>query len=302
MRKLILLITFVCGFRPCYSQELSAKFTIQNFETQILNYNPDKIPNVSDKDYNYGVMILKETRDAVKSKPENFNLADYFNVLNAFLYLNETKENIKVAFKKFVAAKGSCEYILAFENSITSNPKYDIVREDYNQQLTRCKSSTDVEKELDISEYAKSNNLNLSLIEKVYIVGINDQKYRSYDEAKKMSNSQQVLDKKNQAIIDSLYKSNKTYIGRSLVGKKFENVMWAVVQHSNVQMMERYLPVIKKAVFEKELEVAPLKMLIDRFYGLKYGYQIFGSQGDGFGFRPADDKTKKEIKKKYEIE
>lgn len=302
MRKLIILITFVFGFTPGYSQKLFTQFTIDNFETQILNYNPNKIPNVSDKDYNYGIMILKETRNAVKNKPENFNLADYFNILNAFLNLNETKENINVAFKKFVDAKGSCEYILAFENAIKSNPKYDIVREDYNQQLARCKSNTDVKKELDISEYAKSNNLNLSLIEEIYNVDVNDQKYRSYDEAKEMSDRQQVLDKKNQSIIDSLYKTNKTYIGRSLVGKKFENVMWAVVQHSNVQMMERYLPVIKKAVFDKELEVAPLKMLIDRFYGLKYGYQIFGSQGDGFGFRSADEKTKKEIKKKYGIE
>ncbi|MDF2934517.1 MAG: hypothetical protein K0R36_3848 [Chryseobacterium sp.] len=229
-------------------------------------------------------------------------MADYFNILNAFLKLEETKENINVAFKKFVSAKGSCEYILAFESSIKSNHKYDIVREDYNQQLAKCKSNSDVKKELDISEYSKSNNLNFSLTEKIYNVGVNDQKYRSYDEAKEMSNSQQVLDKKNQAIIDSLYKTNKTYIGKSLVGKKFENVMWAVVQHSNVEMMEKYLPIIKKAVFDKEIEVGPLKMLLDRFYGLKYGYQIFGSQGDGFGFKSADEKTKKEIKKKYGIE
>ncbi|RZJ91953.1 MAG: hypothetical protein EOO20_03465 [Chryseobacterium sp.] len=302
MRKSIILITLIFGFTTSYSQELSTKFTLENFETQVLNYSPKKIPNVSDKDYNYGIMILNETKEAVKNKPGNFNLADYFNILNAFLSLKETKENVNVAFKKFVAAKGSCEYIIAFESSIKSNPKYDIVREDYNQQLNKCRSNTDVKKELDISEYAKLNNLNFSLIEKIYNVNINDQKYRSYNGVKKIPNGQQVLDKKNQAIIDSLYKTNKTYIGRSLVGKKFENVMWAVVQHSNAEMMERYLPVIKKAVFDKEIEVAPLKMLIDRFYGLKYGYQIFGSQGDGFGFKSADEKTKKEVKMKYGIE
>jgi hypothetical protein len=103
-------------------------------------------------------------------------------------------------------------------------------------------------------------------------------------------------------MIDALYKKYETYIGRSLVGKKFENVMWAVIQHSNIDMMERYLPVIKKAVTDKEIEVGPLKMLIDRFYGLKYGYQIFGSQGEGFGFKLADEKTKNEIKIMYGIE
>jgi len=77
--------------------------------------------------------------------------------------------------------------------------------------------------------------------------------------------------------------------------------MWAVIQHSNLEMMERYLPVIQKAVKDKELNIVPLKMLIDRFYGLKYGYQIFGSQS-GFGFEMADEKTRKEIELKYGIE
>ena len=42
-------------------------------------------------------------------------------------------------------------------------------------------------------------------------------------------------------------------------------------------------------------------MLIDRFYGSKYGYQVFGSQS-GFGFELADDKKRKEIEIKYGIE
>jgi len=41
-------------------------------------------------------------------------------------------------------------------------------------------------------------------------------------------------------------------------------------------------------------------MLIDRFYGLKYGYQIFGSQS-GFGFEMADEETRKKIELKYGI-
>ena len=92
MRKLIIFITFVFGLTSGYSQELSTQFTTDNFETKILNYNPNKSPSASDKDYNYGIMILKETRNAVKNKSENFNMADYFNILNAFIKLEETKE------------------------------------------------------------------------------------------------------------------------------------------------------------------------------------------------------------------
>ena len=67
-------------------------------------------------------------------------------------------------------------------------------------------------------------------------------------------------------------------------------------------MMEKYLPVVHIAVKEKELSTTPLKMLIDRYYGLKYGYQVFGSQSSDFGFKMADEKKRKEIKLKYGIE
>lgn len=176
-----------------------------------------------------------------------------------------------------------------------------MVRDDYNQQLAKCKATINIEKEPDLQEYSKANNLEFSLVQEIYKININDQKYRDSGAEKKLPQDQQILDKKNQAIIDSLYNKYNTYIGRSLVGKKFESVMWAVIQHSNVEMMDRYLPIVKKAVTDKELEAAPLKMLIDRFYGLKYGYQIFGSQS-GFGFKSADEKTKSDVKKKYGIE
>ncbi|WP_316757520.1 hypothetical protein [Pedobacter aquatilis] len=302
MKKSLIFFMLILWFTTIQAQSGAVKFTSVNFEKQILMYNAVKYTNVSEKDYNYGVMILRETKDAVKNNPENLNLADYFNILNAFLTLRETKENIDLAFKKFVSFKGSCEYILAFENTFKSNPKYDVLRADYEQQLSKCKPTVNVKESFDISEYSKSNKLSLSLIETIYQVDVDDQKYRSYDSAKSMSDGQQLLDRKNQAIIDSLYNIHKKYIGRALVGKKFENVMWAVVQHARVEMMERYLPVIYKAVLDKELEVAPLKMLIDRCYGLKYGYQIFGSQADGFGFKLADEKTRREIKAKYGIQ
>jgi len=61
------------------------------------------------------------------------------------------------------------------------------------------------------------------------------------------------------------------------------------------------LPVVHKGVKEKQIKDMPLKMLIDRFYGLKYGYQFFGSQS-GFGFKSANDETRKEIEIKYDLE
>ncbi|MFK7783667.1 MAG: hypothetical protein AB8B56_01055 [Crocinitomicaceae bacterium] len=65
--------------------------------------------------------------------------------------------------------------------------------------------------------------------------------------------------------------------------------------------MEKYLPILQKAVADGQINEKPFKMLIDRYYGLKYGYQVFGSQS-GCGFELADDKKREEIKTKYNLE
>jgi selenocysteine-specific translation elongation factor len=110
---------------------------------------------------------------------------------------------------------------------------------------------------------------------------------------------QRPFDIQNEQRIDSLYAVYKTYIGKTLVGKDYESVMWSVIQHSDIHTMERYLPQISKAVEQKELSTEPLKMLIDRIYTVKYQYQIFGSQ---LGVPVADEKTKSEVIKNYKLE
>jgi len=77
--------------------------------------------------------------------------------------------------------------------------------------------------------------------------------------------------------------------------------MWSVVQHSNPEMMKKFLPILKKAVAEGELPTAPLKMTIDRYYGLVYGYQVFGSQG-GLDIELANEQKRREIARAYGIE
>jgi hypothetical protein len=299
MKQIMIMLILIASI-GCIAQEVNQiLFTYDDFEEEIISYKPQQRSNVSLKDFNYGVMILNETQNGVNNNPENFNVADYFNILSAFLTLNESLENIKIAFAKFKDVEGSCEYFLSMASSVQKYKKYDIIRDDYNKQLAICKSIPVVETELNISEYSNRNGLNLQLVQTINSIYINDQKYRgnnSEDQIVKL----RILDRQNQIAIDSLYNIHKTYIGKKLVGKKFEAVMWAVIQHSNTEMMERYLPIIQKAVEDKELEIVPFKMLIDRFYGLKFGYQIFGSQG-GFNFDLADQKTRELVKKKYGI-
>lgn len=63
--------------------------------------------------------------------------------------------------------------------------------------------------------------------------------------------------------------------------------------------MEKYLPIVQKAVEDKELDVVPLKMLIDRIYSQKEKYQIFGSQ---MGVKMASETIRQGVIEKYNLE
>lgn len=288
----IMLIAALIG--KAYAQK-DYTFSAKDFENEILKYKPEKRENVTKEKFDYGVMILNETAKSVKNNPLNFNLADYFNILTAFTNLKESNTNIKLAFEKFKNAPGSCEYFIAFEKSINSSDVYAPIRDQFNAQLALCKSGTTTIL-FDLEDYARKNRLDFNLVKLIRAIELADQKFRTTDQAKQKS-----LDLKNQQQIDSLYNSYHTYIGKSLVGEKLAGTMFLVIQHSNLSMMEKYLPVVHKAVQQGEIPLGTLKMLIDRVYGLKYGYQIFGSQS-GFGFATADEKTSQEVKKKYGID
>lgn len=294
-----LIYTFFCDAQK------DVEFDYDDFENQFLAYKPVKSPTFSDKDYEYGSMIIAETKNAIDNNPKNFNVSDYYNVLSAFLTLKESEENIRLVFEKFKHSKGSCEYILSFKDFISNNKKYDVIRADYLATLKACespkpstKSKPEPEMAFDIIEYCKSNDLEMTLVKQMLEVQMDDQRYRK-ETLRASWDRQQELDKNNQEIIRSLYKEHNRYVGKSLVGEKFEHIMWLVIQHANKEMMAEYLPIVQKAVQEKELSEGPLKMLIDRYYLFEYGYQIFGSQGQDH--KLADKVTKHKIKKKYNL-
>jgi len=269
-------------------------FSDSDFEHQILYYEPEQ--RVSDKAYSYAQMILRETKSATDNNPSNFNVADYFNVLSAFLTLNESQENIDLAFKKFVNADGSCEYLTSFEKKVAETPKYDPVREAYLIELRRCKADPDLHKAFDPDSYADEYGLDASLVKVMHMIKLKDQQHR--DGSGDIDPRQKALDKENQELINRIYEDRKAYIGRSLVGEKLEYVMWSVIQHSNPDMMKKYLPVVHEAVKTDELDLGPLKMLLDRYYAIIEGYQFFGSQ---VGVKLADEKVRQDILQMYEL-
>lgn len=295
--KLIFTIVFLSLF-IANAQNSDFIFSEQEYEKQALEYKPTQREGVKQEGFDYAKMILSETKKDVEKNWITFNVINYFNLLSAFLSLKEPEQNVQLAFKKFKNAEGSCDYIILYWSNVADNPKYAVIRSTFAEAEKECQSKAVVEVPFNVADYAKTNNLNLELVKQIIEIDANDQKYRS-DKVLDWS-KQTPLDLKNQQLIEELFKKYKTYIGAKLVGEKYGSVMWSVIQHSNPKMMEKYLPVVHKAVKQNDLDSTPLKMLLDRIYWLKFNYQIFGSQLQNV--KLADEKTRDSVKKKYGLD
>ena len=277
-----------------YSQDSEySGFTFENFESEVLEYDPLQRPGVSDTDYSTGKVVLSQTKIAVKNKVENFNTADYWNIIFAFRKLQEDKNSWVIAFRKMAESGKGCDYLKEFRDLAGF---YEEIKPLYDQYLINCDVIKD--SNFDLETYCNEHKLDLKLIQLIDLIRSNDQKFRS-ENIDEFELRQKELDSQNLKGIDSLYKKHKRYLGSSLVGPQFKNVMWLVIQHSNVKTMELYLPVIGNAVAAGELESSPLKMLIDRIYSSKYDYQIYGTQ---MGVPIANDSIRQTVIEKFNLE
>lgn len=292
LMTLFLIITSIA-----YSQETI--FTLENFDIEFLTYQAIQKDGVSKDNFDFAKNIISESKKSIINNGNIYKFGNYWNIATALYMLKENNIYIEIAFKKASEFNQICKFIKTFEN--VKNHFNRTIPEIYNLQKQKCKKTLTIQDKLDLEKYSSANNLDLKLVKLISRVSINDKKYRDSNRYsdKDFDTKQPELDKKNQVIIDSLYKEYKTYIGKSLVGDEFKTTMWAVIQHSNPQMMEKYLPTIQKAVKDNEIHLTTLKMLIDRIYWLKYDYQIFGSQPN---IKLADEKKISEIKIKYGID
>lgn len=271
-------------------------FTEQSVGNSIFSFTPVQREGVTDQRFHYAQRILDDTRSASKNNPQNLIAADYWNITTAFVILKEPKSHIEAAFKKAIHLDGAtiCSYV----KSMGTSGLDKLIPETFLPFFANCAQTTTAESsKFDVAQYAETNKLNPNLVSIIHSIVLHDSRFRMTTPVD--WTKQKPLDARNQLLIDSLFNVYKIYLGKSLVGKQLESTMWLVVQHAPLEMMEKYLPVIATAVNQKQLDEVPLKMLIDRIYWLKYNYQIFGSQGSTI--KVADDKTRNEVIKKYNL-
>ena len=302
-----------------YAQIKNGYFTVDNFEKEVLAYQPQKRAAVNQKDFSKGSFILGEVKKDVANDDFKFCYADYWNVTTAFRYLGEPTKAIELAFQKAIDDNPAsiCEYIEAFGEKAVKGLTEDIPDVFVPFYESTCKNSKPTFAHFNsnatrfvkfpnnfnsIQRYAFENQLDPKLIQRIDQIARDDQRFRG-TVGKTDWSKQTPLDQKNLQKIEALFDQYGKYMGRSLVGKKYESVMWAVIQHSNIETMERYLPVIDQAVQSNELHFTPLKMLLDRIYCTKYGYQFFGSQFGGKAeCEIAEPKVRQKIINQYNIE
>jgi hypothetical protein len=282
---------FLTLYGTAHAQE-DVRFEAENLAEQLLAYTPVQREGVSDEDFSRGVFFLDQTKSAVDNNADNFLAPDYWNVSVAFMNLGEPNAHIALAFQAAIEADPDaiCDYLDHMGGGGFERVIPDVVTP-FQASCTARSVSND---EFDIERYIADNGLDPELVREVAAILADDQRHRS-----PLGDRQAALDAANQDRIDALFAEHGTYIGQTLVGEELDYVMFLVIQHSNLDYMERYLPQVQAAVHSGELGAAtPLKMLLDRIYWLREGYQVFGSQGS---VPLADEATRRAIIETYQV-
>jgi hypothetical protein len=177
------------------------------------------------------------------------NKYDALKILNTLNYKDENENYLRIAhssiFEKLQSTDGWQNFITKFYNH------YPVCYKDmgYNAKLCRLLDT----------------------------IVLNDQLIRSKFDA----NHQELTIKKlreidayNLPIIDSLLNTDAD----TLLPKHCYLTFFIIIQHSNIELMEKYLPKFKSYADEGKILKSELAMMIDRISVEKFGYQLYGTQ------------------------
>jgi hypothetical protein len=137
----------------------------------------------------------------------------------------------------------------------------------------------------EVCQYCDSifSKFNLTLMDTLRQISENDQLYRkdtnllSAGSDSDIWKKQKKLDINDLKIVEKIF-SEYGYPGKRLVGIDLSDVAFIVIQHSDVEKQEKYLPIIQKAVENRDLDKVNLPYLIDRIRMNRKQPQIYGTQ------------------------
>jgi hypothetical protein len=196
--------------------------------------------------------------------------SDKHNIFIAYDYLNAPIDTIM----KFVYQSIAYDPIEECETSC-KQPSYTytaFIKKHPKQWWKVCRDCDSI--------FARFNRGVMDTLKKV---NENDQMYRKDTNlASQGANSeawkkQTALDNENLAIVENLIK-NYGYVGKRLVGTELSDVVFMVIQHAPLEKQELYLPIMQKAVADRELDKINLPYMIDRIRMGNKQPQLYGTQ------------------------
>lgn len=264
-----------------------------------LGYLPEKTEDVTQENFDKYIDHLSEIYKKYNSA-EEMSFSDNVKILQSLTYLKAPKDKVlnQLSIIENIDMNKAATLIpmmftkKSFENYFTPE-EYDKLIEKY-ALITAIDKNTD--KEFDLEKYAKDGGYDYGLVALMQKVLDDDSKSEGvYKRGENESPERIAVDQRNSYIMDSLYSSYGQYIGKSLVGDRYASIMGVVMIHSDKEHMEKYLPIIHEAVNKDEVNSNLLKGLIDVYYDVYHGYQVFG----GRNAKLADEETRAKIKAKY---
>lgn len=142
---------------------------------------------------------------------------------------------------------------------------------------------------ISLEQYGQDQNRYKDVIEQLFIVDNDDQKYRieiEYLEMRYGIHSQQVdslwslmrlTDSLNLIKVEAIL-DKYGWLSETEIGSQCNTVLFMVIQHSDLKTQEYYLPLMRDAVRCKKAKAAELALLEDRVAIRNSKEQIYGSQ------------------------
>jgi hypothetical protein len=159
------------------------------------------------------------------------------------------------------------------QNFILRNSEFKPYRETSLMEVIRLKTDAQMDK----------LGLDKDLIAELENIRTEDQQFRqqlndaSEEERKILWEKIEYYDSINLIKIEKIIEQHG-YPGKSLVGDGVSNVAWLVIQHSPLEVQEKYLPMMQEAAAKGEMSKSNLALLIDRIRMRNGENQIYGSQ------------------------
>ncbi len=245
----------------------------------------------------YGQVVVNENKTLIHTADSLFEIGDFQQ--SSRMYRNAFSKG-KAAnpidlYKAGVAFARTPEIDTAFHyfNHLIKYKKYSIVESlpsDSNLVYLHSDERWPIllEQLIDLKNFVEKD-MNLELKAALELVFEEDQKYRSLfraiedqfgrdsDEFKNILSNQRHMDSLNQIVVLNVL-DKYGWLGKEIVGEKGNSVLFMVIQHADLPIQKKYLPMMKLAVQNGDAAIIDLVKLEDRIAAREGRKQTYGSQ------------------------